>query len=117
MRHKVNTTRLNRDEAHLDSMARNLATSIFLYEKVKTTYSKAKFIKPVIEKIITKAKSQTPVLALRTLNAYLSDKNASKKVVRELVDRYKDRTSGYVRVTPLGYRKGDAAPVVQIELL
>ncbi len=117
MRHRRDTTRLNRDAAHLDSMLRNMATSIILYEKVKTTQSKAKLVKPIVEKLITKAKKQTLPVAMRSLNAYLTDKNASKKLTREILDRYKDRGSGYLRITPLGFRAGDAAPMVQIELV
>ena len=98
-------------------MARNLATSIILYEKVKTTQSKAKLIKPIVEKLITKAKTQSLPVASRTLNAYLMDKNATKKLTRELLDRYKERSSGFLRITPLGYRSGDAAMMVQIELV
>ncbi len=98
-------------------MTRNLATSIILYEKVKTTKSKAKFIKPIVEKLISKAKTQDLSLATRTLNSYLMDKNATKKLTRELLDRYKDKTSGFLRITPIGYRAGDAAPMVQIELV
>jgi len=98
-------------------MLRNLATSIVLYEKVKTTRSKAKLVKPIVEKIITKAKKQSIPVAMRSLNAYFTDKNATKKLTRELLERYKDRQSGYLRVTPLGFRAGDAAPMVQIELI
>ena len=117
MRHRVKSTKLNRDEAHLNAMTRNLATSIILYEKVKTTQSKAKLVKPIVEKLITKVKAQELPVATRTLNAYLTDKNATKKLTRELLDRYKERSSGFLRVTPLGYRAGDAAPMVQIELV
>ena len=117
MRHRVKSKRLNRDEAHLNAMTRNLATSIILYEKVKTTQSKAKLVKPVVEKLISKAKTQDLPLATRTLNAYLMDKNATKKLTRELMDRYKERSSGFLRITPFGYRSGDAAPMVQIELV
>lgn len=117
MRHRVKTTRLNRDRAHLDAMTRNLATSIILYEKVKTTEGKAKLVKPIVEKLITKAKKQTLPMATRSLNAYFLDKNATKKLTRELLDRYKDRGSGFLRITPLGYRAGDAASMVQIELV
>lgn len=117
MRHRVKSQRLNRDEAHLDSMLRNLATSIILYERVKTTRSKAKLIKPIIEGLITKAKKSSTVNAMRHLNAYFLDKNASKKLVKELLDRYKEKNSGFVRLTNLGYRAGDAAPMVQIELI
>jgi len=98
-------------------MLRNLATSIILYEKVKTTRSKAKLIKPIVEKLIVKAKKASTMNAMRSLNAYFLDKNASKKLVRELLDRYKERNSGFVRITNLGYRAGDAAPMVQIELI
>jgi large subunit ribosomal protein L17 len=97
-------------------MTRNLATSIILYEKVKTTQSKAKLVKSVLEKMISKAKTQDLPLATRTLNHYLLDKNATKKLTRELLDRYKDKNSGFIRITPLGFRAGDSAPMVQIEL-
>jgi large subunit ribosomal protein L17 len=117
MRHRVKSTRLNREKSHLDAMTRNLATSIILYEKVKTTEGKAKLVKPVLEKLITKAKKHELSVAMRMLNAYLTDKNASKKLTRELLDRYKERSSGYLRVTPLGFRAGDAASMVQIELV
>ena len=117
MRHRVKSTRLNRDAAHLNSMLRNLATSIILYEKVKTTQAKAKLVKPIVEKLISSAKKQDLPTAMRALNAYLMDTNASKKLTRELLDRYKDRQSGYLRITPLGFRTGDAAKMVQLELL
>lgn len=117
MRHRVKSKRINRDEAHLDAMLRNLATSVILYEKVKTTRAKAKLVKPIVEKLITTAKKNSAMNALRYLNAYLLDKNASKKLMRELLDRYKERNSGYVRLTNLGHRSGDAAPMVQIELV
>lgn len=117
MRHKVESKRLNRDASHLDSMTRNLATSIILYEKVKTTESKAKFIKPIVEKLISSAKKQSLAVSNRSLNSYLTDKNATKKLIHELTERYKERNSGFLRITALGNRKGDAAPVVQIELV
>ncbi|MBN2095824.1 50S ribosomal protein L17 [Candidatus Peregrinibacteria bacterium] len=117
MRHAVKSTRINRDEAHLDAMLRNMVTSIILYEKVKTTRAKAKLVKPLVEKVISATRKQSPVQAMRSLNRYLSDKNASVKLVKELKDRYKDRSSGFVRLTHLGFRVGDAAPMVQIELV
>ncbi len=117
MRHRVKSTRLNRDKAHLDSMLRNLTTSLILYERIKTTQSKAKLVKSVVEKLISSSKKQDPPVAIRSLNAYLTDKNASKKVAHELLKRYKTKKSGYVRITPLGYRAGDSAPMVQIEFI
>ncbi len=96
---------------------RNMATSIILYEKVKTTQSKANLIKSTVEELITMAKAKDLPTAMRALNAYLMDTNASKKLTRELLPRYKERNSGYLRVTPLGFRPGDAAPMVQIEFV
>ena len=98
-------------------MLRNMATSIILYEKIKTTKPKAKLVKSIVEKLIANSKKQSLPMAMRTLNAYLSDTNASKKLTRELLERYKDRNSGFLRVTPLGFRAGDSAPMVQIELV
>jgi len=117
MRHAVKSKRINRNEAHLDAMLRNLVTSIILYEKVKTTRAKAKVVRPLVEKVISTARKKTPMQAMRTLNRYLPDENAAKKLVKELKERYKDRSSGFVRLTPLGFRAGDAAPMVQIELV
>lgn len=117
MRHRVKSTRLNRNSAHLNAMLRNLATSVILYEHVKTTQAKAKLVKPVVEELIAKAKRQSLPVAMRSLNAYLTDKNAAKKVTRELIERYKDRSSGFTRLTSLGFRAGDAAPMVQIDLV
>lgn len=117
MRHRAKTKRLNRKSSHLNALLKNLATSIVLYEKVKTTEAKAKQVKPIIEKLISKAKKDDKVKVNRDLNAYLPDKNASKKLSRELVERYKDRSSGFVRLTKIGFRAGDAAPMVQIELV
>lgn len=117
MRHRVKSKRLNRNPAHLDVMTRNMITSLVLYGKVKTTQSKAKFIQPIVDKLISKTKGQTLPVATRTLNGYLLDKNATKKVTRELFVQYKDRNSGFTRITLLGYRPGDAAMMAQIELV
>lgn len=117
MRHKVKSKRINRDASHLDSMLRNLATSIILYERVKTTRAKATLVKPIVEKLITAAKKGDTMNAYRRLNAYLPDKNASKKMMEELVKRYEGRQSGFTRLTNLGFRAGDAAIMVQIELV
>lgn len=117
MRHRVKSKRANRNSAHLNAMLRNLATSVILYEKVKTTEAKAKLVKPVIEKLISKAKKADAMNAYKALNAYLPDKNASKKVMKELTERYKARPSGFIRLTKVGFRAGDSAPMTQIELV
>ncbi|QQR83360.1 50S ribosomal protein L17 [Candidatus Peregrinibacteria bacterium] len=117
MRHRVKSKRLNRNPSHLDAMLRNLATSIILYEKVKTTTPKAKMVQPIVEKLITFAKTHDRMNTMRHLNAYLKDENACKKLVNELLTRYEGKQSGFLRRTPLGFRVGDAAPMTQIEFV
>ncbi len=117
MRHRVKKTRVGHNQPLSNSILRNLATSIILYEKVKTTKLRASLVKSVLEKLFTSVKKNAPHNAMRILNAYLLDTKASDKVMRELIPKYQDRTSGYVRVTKLGFRAGDAATMVQIELI
>ena len=117
MRHRVKNKRVGHNAPLSNSILRNLATSIILYEKVKTTKGRAVKVKSVLEKIITMAKASTHYNAVRSLNGYLLDTKASEKMMQELLTRYKDRNSGFLRVTHLGHRAGDAAEMVQIELV
>lgn len=117
MRHKKKTTsKLGRDKAHRKALLKNLATSIIIYEKVQTTVAKAKTVAPLVEKLITVAKTKDKVNAIRQIEKLIQHENCSRKIFEVLVDRYKDRDSGYTRITPIKIRKGDAAPIVQIEL-
>ncbi len=97
-------------------MLRNLASSILIYEKVKTTEAKAKAVKPFVEKLITVAK-KGDLTARRKLIETLPQKMAIKKSMEVLGERYKDRAGGYTRIIKLGNREGDGASVVQIELV
>ncbi|KKP39915.1 MAG: 50S ribosomal protein L17, large subunit ribosomal protein L17 [Candidatus Peregrinibacteria bacterium GW2011_GWC2_33_13] len=117
MRHNKKRLKFNRDKGHKDAMLRNLATSIILYEKVKTTKTKAKAIAPVVDHLIQISKEENKMNAIRKINKIVLDKNASKKLMEELNKRYAEKNSGYTRVVDLGMRKGDAAPISQIELI
>lgn len=97
-------------------MLRNLASSIIMYEKVKTTQAKAKAVKPLLERMITVAKAGD-LTARRRLLAKLPQTLAAKKAIEVLGDRYKDRAGGYSRIIKLGARQGDGAEMVQIELV
>ena len=116
MRHRVNKAILSKMKGPREALLRNLATSVILYEKVKTTKARAKFVRPLVEKAITVGKTKS-VNSVRTLNGMFMVKNAVKKLVEELGPKYKDRKGGYLRITPLGRRVGDAAEMVQIELV
>lgn len=97
-------------------MLRSLATSVILYEKVKTTKAKAKAVRPLVERMITTSKAGT-VAARRSIAKIVYSDGATKKLVEELGPRYKDRAGGYTRITALGPRQGDGADIVQIELV
>lgn len=115
-RHKVKGRKLSREKGHRELMLRNMATSVILHEKIKTTLPKAKEIRPIVEKLITTAK-KGDLAAIRKLNAYLLDKNATEKMITEIAPLYEKRHGGYTRITKIGLRAGDAAEMAYIELL
>lgn len=117
MEHRKNRLRLNQKPNHAQLLLRNLATSIVLYETVRTTKKRAKVVAPMVDKLITIAKTKDPREAIRALNAIVTHGNASKKLMEVLKVRYAKRPSGYTRITPVGARKGDGAQLVDLELM
>ena len=107
---------LGRKKAHRVSLMRNLASSLFLYESIKTTEAKAKELRSIVDRIITKAKP-ADLNAYRYVGSYLFDKNAVKKVLKEIVPRYSKRKSGFTRIIKLDNRLGDRAPLLIVELV
>ncbi len=97
-------------------MLRNLAASVLIYEKIKTTSAKAKAVRPLVEKIITAAK-KNDFNSWRKLTRVLPQKMAIKKVMEVLGERYEGRHGGYTRIVKLGARSGDGAEMAQIELV
>ncbi|MFH0840518.1 MAG: 50S ribosomal protein L17 [bacterium] len=116
MRHKVKGTILDRKKGPREMMLRNMASSLLMYEKIKTTEAKAKALQPIVEKLITKSKAGD-LTARRALLSKLPQPLAVKKAMEVLGERYKDRDGGYTRITKLGQRQGDGAKMVQIELV
>jgi len=116
MRHRKKTKILDRKKAPRKALLRNLATNLVLYEKIETTEAKAKSLKPVIEKLITKAK-KGDLHARRELIKYLYLENAVKKMIEEIGPRYKDRKGGYTRIIKTKARQGDAAKMAIIEFV
>jgi len=116
MRHQKKGKILDRKMEPRKALMRNLATSIIIYEKVKTTKAKAKAVKPFVEKLITTAKTND-LTARRKLLEILFHKNAVKKALEILGPRYKDRKGGYTRIINIGPRAGDGAEMVQIEFV
>jgi len=97
-------------------MLRNLAASILIYEKVKTTEAKAKTVRTLVEKIISIAK-RGDLASYRQLISILPQPMAIKKLVEVLGKRYQGKKGGYTRIIRLNKRQGDAAQIVQIELI
>ncbi len=116
MRHRNKGTILDRKKAPREALLRNLATSVILYEKIETTKAKAKAVRPLVEKLITIAKTND-LTARRKLLEVVYDKNAVNKALEVLGPRYKERAGGYTRITSLGRRQGDGAETAHIEFV
>lgn len=108
--------KLGRKQGHRDRTLRNLATSLFLYEKVVTTKAKAHAVVPMVERLITKARTGD-IAGRRAVLAELFDVNAVRKLFTDLEKRQGNRTSGFTRITKLPARHGDGAPLASLELL
>ncbi len=116
MRHLKSGRKLNRDSAHRKAMFRNMATSLFEHEIIKTTVPKAKELRRVAEPLITLAKEDS-VAHRRKAFDRLRDRAAVTKLFNELGPRYADRPGGYLRIMKCGFRAGDNAPMAYVELV
>ncbi len=125
MRHRVAGKKLSRDYDHRRALRRNLMIALIQNGKIKTTEAKADLIRAEIEKLVTKAKQGLAhpdpargVHARRIVLARLgNNRDAMLKLFDELAPRFANRPGGYTRTYKLGIRKGDAAPMVQLEFL
>jgi large subunit ribosomal protein L17 len=116
VRHRFAGRKLGRPTDHRLALYRNLATDLLRYEKIRTTEAKAKEVRQLAEEMITKAKSGT-LHARRQVLAELYDPTVVDKLFATLAPRFQDRPGGYTRIIRIGPRKGDAAPMVQLELV
>ena len=116
MRHRKAGRQLNRNSSHRQAMFRNMASSLFAHEAIKTTLPKAKELRRVAEPLITLAKEDS-VSKRRLAFSRLRDREAVGKLFSELGPRYKERPGGYVRILKCGFRPGDNAPMAFVELV
>jgi large subunit ribosomal protein L17 len=117
MRHKSSRLRLNQKPDHARLLQRNLVTSLLLYESIRTTQKRARVIAPVVDRLITTAKTKEPHIAIRSINRVVTDRNASRKLMEVLRERYAQRPSGFTTIKAVGSRKGDGARVVDFALV
>ena len=116
MRHRKSGRQLNRNSSHRKAMFKNMATSLFEHEVIKTTLPKAKELRRVAEPLVTRAKIDS-VHNRRTAFARLRDDECVGILFKELGPRFKERAGGYTRIIKCGYRPGDNAPMAYIEFV
>jgi len=108
--------KLGRNSGHRKALFRNMVTELFRHERIKTTEVKAEEIRILAEKLITLAK-KGDLSARRQAATVIVDHEVLKKLFAEIAGKYADRNGGYTRILKLGPRRGDAAPMVVLELV
>lgn len=114
--HYHTTSKLSRKIGPRKAVIKGLLESLILYEKIETTEAKAKAIKPVFDQMVTKAK-KGGLANIRSIHATLGSKVAAEKLTQELIYGFEGRNSGYTRTIKTGYRRGDAASMMLVELV
>lgn len=118
MRHRVGKKKMNRDTSHRSALLKNLSTSLIEAESIETTIAKAKFVKPYVEKLVTKAKSDTSFTSIKRVSAKLNSKDATRKLFTQIAPKYVDRNGGYTRIIKLGkFRDGDNSKMVRLSFV
>jgi large subunit ribosomal protein L17 len=116
MRHRVAGKKLGRKTAHRVMMFRNMVTSLFDKERVRTTLDRAKAVRPIAERMITLGKRET-LHARRQALAFVQDPAVVSKLFDTLSPRFAQRHGGYTRIVRLGHRDGDGAQMAYLELI
>jgi large subunit ribosomal protein L17 len=116
MRHRRAGWKLGRNTSHRRALLRNLVTSLMEHERITTTVTKAKAMRPWAEKMITLGKAET-LHARRQAAAFLLSPASVKNVFDKLAPRFSSRNGGYLRITRLGARSGDGAEMAKVELI
>jgi len=116
MRHLVKGRKLRRTTSHRKALLRNLVTSFIEKERIQTTLAKAKETRPLAEKMITLAKTDT-LHARRRALAVLTKEAAVTKLFGDVAPRFLERPGGYTRIVKTGSRKGDGAEMAFLELI
>ena len=115
MKHHVKGKKLNRDIKHRKALFRNLAAALIENGSITTTEAKAKAVKPIVDKLFTKAKTAS-LHSRRLIGSFLPKRRLVNLLVDELAPNTGKRTSGFTRITKLGQRRGDNTMMVQLSL-
>jgi large subunit ribosomal protein L17 len=115
--HRIDGRKLSRKRGPRLALYKNLTVSVLRYERVRTTEAKAKEVRGRVERMITLAKQGDLAARRAVISAFPNEPLVVSKLFDEIAPKYADRTSGYTRIVRLGQRQGDAAEIVQIELV
>jgi len=116
MKHRLGFNKLGRKASYRKALYRNMVTALFRYERIKTTQVKAREIRKVAEKMITRAREDS-VHNRRIIARKISDKGVLAKLFLNIAPRFAERPGGYTRIMKLGRRYGDASEMVLLELI
>lgn len=116
MRHQKSGRKLGRNPAQRSALLRQLAISMILQERITTTEAKAKDIRPVVEKLVTIAREDSP-FHRKLIMSKINHPLATEKLFDVIAPRFAEANGGYTRINKLGPRKGDAAPMALIEFV
>lgn len=116
MNNRSGFNRLDRKPSHRHALHKNMVTSLFRHERIKTTKAKAKEVRRTAEKMVTRAKVDS-VHNRRIVAKDIKDKEILTKLFTDISPRFQDRQGGYTRIIKLGFRRNDAAEMVLLELV
>jgi large subunit ribosomal protein L17 len=117
MRHNMAHRKLNRTTNQRKALLHGLCINLIERERIVTTLPKAKEIRPVLEKLVTKTRNACSMTAYKQLYGWLNNASAVKKLLHVLGPRMAQRPGGYLRIIKAGYRYGDSAPMAVIEFV
>lgn len=116
MRHGIKSKKLNRTSSHRKAMLSNMSVALVLHEQITTTLTKAKYLRPAVERLMKLAK-KGDLMSRRKLHSLLRSDLAVSKLIDVMADRYSSRAGGYLRIMKAGFRYGDMAPLAVIEFV
>jgi large subunit ribosomal protein L17 len=117
MRHKVGGRKFGLPSDQRRALLKGLVRAVLTYQKIQTTETRAKDVKIIVERLVTRARNADTLHSRRIVNAYLTDETLTRHLFTKIAPEYKDRNGGYTRISKIGSRRGDAAPLVILELI
>lgn len=113
MRHRVASKQLNRDTKHREALVKNMMRALIEHGRIQTTMAKAKVVKRFVDKLVTKAKKDT-LASRRGLHQVFGKRDVVNTLMEQVVPVFKNRTSGFTRITTIGNRNGDDSLMVEL---